>query len=165
MKTRPALKPGDVCKLHKKYRHRVRRFPFRNYDITYIVQSVLDGNGIDGDSSISALLIQKGQYYKHGVLFQKARIYRRKLWFTGHNINDKNASPVPQASWYNCVASTTPAQKKPKANEEQCVCGRMKDRGKACWWCGAVNPSPTEYTNCFCGAAKVKGEPCPSCGH
>jgi hypothetical protein len=99
------------------------------------------------------------------VLFQKTCVYRRKLWFTGHNVNNRiNRAWKSYASTIPEISTVPSSQSKPKANEEQCTCGRMKDRGKACWWCGATNVAATEYIQCFCGATKKKGERCQSCG-
>jgi len=123
---RPILSPGDVCRIARKYKRQFKR------NASIVVLRVVCGDGSDRYSMIECSVSLPSRFGRGGFKKPYKHKFRRdQLWFTGYNINtgETNKSRVSRS------------QKQPKRNEELChndTCGKMKDKGAPCWWCGTL---------------------------
>lgn len=93
MNHRPVLKPGDVCRVSNKHKHRGNR------KSVYVVLKVLSGDGSDRFSTIQVVESIPSHFSKTGFLRPIKRIITRDyLWFTGYNINSKKLQKVKNIS-------------------------------------------------------------------
>lgn len=93
MNHRPVLKPGDVCRVSNKHKHRGNR------KATYVVLKVLSGDGSDRFSTIRVVESIPNHFSKTGFLRPvKRTVTRDYLWFTGYNINGKRSQKVKNIS-------------------------------------------------------------------
>lgn len=121
---RPILSRGDVCRISKRYKRRFKR------NASIVVLRVVRGDGSDRFSVIECSVSLPSRFGEGGFKKPyKHKFTRDQLWFTGYNIEsgETNKSRV------------TRNQRQPRKNEELChnaTCGKMKDKGAPCWWCG-----------------------------
>jgi hypothetical protein len=159
MKTkRPDLKVGDVVRLSHRGEKLNSNSCFNSAMTVVAVPKAIQ----DGRDRIRVA-------YNVNNRVAKISFMRKDLWFTGHNIyaegkqfsvtkqkpvSPQNAVPnwftfhVPQQGMvmkpvgpYSMGCSVV-KHKVPdpcKQDEVKCSCGRMADRGHACWWCGKRN--------------------------
>jgi hypothetical protein len=151
MKKRPAIRVGDVVRLSKKYRADPKHFP-----TTMTAVKVGHGDSADGRTAITVMLNNK-----YGKV-QCMTFRRRQLWNTGYNIIEAGksvsvkgatlgnasvkhpvASPVAIVKPVeNICATPVMSANKPVTQEDQstqCRCGKMANRFKICYYCGAQN--------------------------
>jgi len=83
MKTRPAIRIGDVVKLSKKGKSHPRTFA-KN---ATLVVSHIDGDGIERSSVITCRIEVEGGFEQH-------KFYRSELWTTGLNVFEQSARNV-----------------------------------------------------------------------
>jgi len=83
MKTRPAIRIGDVVKLSKKGKVHPRSFP-RN---STLVVSHVEGDGVERASLVTCRVDREG-------IFEHHKFYRSELWTTGLNVFEQSLRTV-----------------------------------------------------------------------
>jgi hypothetical protein len=157
MNKRPDLKVGDVVRLSHKGEKIYGTQAWAGTAMTVVripARAQQDGR----DRIYVAVNHTNSVTHFHRVT--KMSFRRKELWFTGHNIADagksfsmyKTTAGQPRLSMSGVqslakhgfsMGASVAKPKLPdpcKKDEVQCSkCGRMADRGHACWWCGQQN--------------------------
>lgn len=136
---RPVLKRGDVCRVAKKFRHRI------NARVSYVVIKVLTGDGSDKYSRIQVAASVPSRFGRGGFKKPfKLSMCRNMLWYTGHNIYNGPFTEKPKQwegstfslgnSKINSAHVTQPKSKSEKG-PHKCHCF---DSGKRDIMCGCI---------------------------